>query len=108
MPPAVTVIPKALEFTSGVVVNVKAEPPFTGMGVMDDDEVDATTKSLAIPVVGPAVPKTLIVQLIAPPTRCGEDAAHRRVEALVGVPKMVNDRLPLEITAPPTLAVTMN
>ena len=67
-PPTCTVTPNAVLLLVGVVENVKVDPPLAVVGVMLPT-VDDTAKSAATPVVAPDRPDTVIVQVIAAPTR---------------------------------------
>jgi len=53
---------KAEELTIGVVEKVKVAPPFAVDGIMVDEALEETEKSVANAVVEPEAPKTLITQ----------------------------------------------
>lgn len=64
-----TVMAKDNEFTAGTVENANVPPPFGVVGVMDAEAVEEMAKSDAMPVVAPAEPATVMVHVIALPTR---------------------------------------
>ena len=101
-PPTFTVMPNIVLFTAGTVENVNIGPPFDATGTIDADAVDDTLKSDAMPVEAPALVDTLMVQLIAPPTRCGDPATHTSDDAVVGMPYTTNVGAPDVIVTPDT------
>ena len=86
----------------GVDENVKVEPPFDEMAVIEAELVDETAKSAGNPVDAPFASETEIVHEIGCPVRCGFMGIQTRLEAVVGIPSTINDCEPLNIVEPLT------
>ena len=86
----------------GVVLNVNVDPPLLLDATMLPLTLDDTLKSLATPVVAPALPLTLIVHVMAAFVRCGLPLMHVTALAAVGVPNTTNEAGPFVMFTPPT------
>lgn len=79
---------------AGVVEKVKMKPPLPAING-DKAALDRRVKSLPTAVVAPETPDAAIVQTMGIPTRAGSTPEQDKLEAVVGLPYIVNDCTPL-------------
>lgn len=94
-----TVIKNAEVIDSGVMENIKLDPPFRTSGV-EKASFDEMMKSDSKAVVGPVDPKTEIVQTIGKPMREGLMPVQVKDEAEEGFPNTTNEGVPFKIEKP--------
>lgn len=85
----------------GITENENVDPPLAEVGVIIPLLVEDVVKSEARPVVAPILSRTVIVHLIATPTRAGIILVHVSVDAVVGTPIIVALKVPFVIKTPP-------